>query len=184
MFDVLLRNEFVFKRSDIGRRQRESLKILHGFTDKVIRERRQELIDRPSEFQTLDDTAASDDIGGKKKMAFLDILLHSQIDGKSLSDSDIREEVDTFMFEGHDTTTSGITFCLYNLAMHPEVQEKCYREICDVIGDDKMASATYAQLNNLQYLEKVIKESLRMFPPVPIYGRNLKEDLVLSKCIT
>lgn len=179
MFDVLLRNEFVFKRSDIGRRQRESLKILHEFTDKVIRERRQELIDRPSEYNSLD-AATSDDIGAKKKMAFLDILLHSQIDGKSLSDSDIREEVDTFMFEGHDTSTSGITFCLYNLAKHPDVQEKCYQEICDVIGDDKMATATYAQLNNLQYLEKVVKETLRMFPPVPIYGRNLKEDLVLS----
>ncbi|GBP03883.1 Cytochrome P450 4d2 [Eumeta japonica] len=53
------------------------------------------------------------------------------------SDEDIREEVDTFMFEGHDTTTSGIAFALYLIARHKEVQEKLVEEVKHVLGTDK-----------------------------------------------
>ena len=45
------------------------------------------------------DESHSDDIGGKKKMALLDLLLQSTVDEKPLSNDDIREEIDTFMFE-------------------------------------------------------------------------------------
>ena len=46
-----------------------------------------------------------------------------------MSDLEIREEVDTFMFEGHDTTASGISWCLFNMAKHPQYQQKCREEI-------------------------------------------------------
>lgn len=74
------------------------LKILHDFTDNVIRKRREELKEElKNKKTTIQD---EDDIGSKKKLALLDVLLHSTIDGKPLSDLDIREEVDTFVFEG------------------------------------------------------------------------------------
>ncbi|EOA94327.1 Cytochrome P450 4F14, partial [Anas platyrhynchos] len=44
-------------------------------------------------------------------------------DGNTLSDEDISAEADTFMFEGHDTTASGLAWLLYNLAHHPQHQE-------------------------------------------------------------
>lgn len=50
-------------------------------------------------------------------------------DGKGLTDQEIAAEVDTFMFEGHDTTASGISWCLFNLANNVEIQEKCRREL-------------------------------------------------------
>ncbi len=50
-------------------------------------------------------------------------------DGNGLSNKEIEDEVDTFMFEGHDTTSSGISWMLYNMARHPEHQEKCRREV-------------------------------------------------------
>lgn len=84
--------------------------------------------------------------------------------------------------QGHDTTTSGITFALYNIAKYADVQRKCLKEIVDVIGTDpKHSTATITQLNQLSYLELVIKESLRLYPPVPIVGRLATDDVELSK---
>lgn len=83
--------------------------------------------------------------------------------------------------QGHDTTTSGITFCLYNIAKYPEVQEKCIKEIREVFGDDKTAPTTLSNLNDLHYLDLVVKESLRLYPSVPFIGRKALEDIELSK---
>lgn len=94
MFDVFVQNDLFFRFSKYYKIQKDALKILHGFTDKVIHERRAELIKRQSE-NAYDD----DDIGVKRKMALLDILLLSTIDGEPLTNLEIREEVDTFMFE-------------------------------------------------------------------------------------
>ena len=55
--------------------------------------------------------------------------------GSSLSDEDLRAEVDTFMFEGHDTTASGISWILYALASHPGHQQRCREEIQSLLGD-------------------------------------------------
>ena len=59
---------------------------------------------------------------GKKKIAFLDLLLQVKLsDGSGLSNSDIREEVDTFMFEGHDTTTCSLAWTLFLIGHYPKV---------------------------------------------------------------
>ncbi len=64
-----------------------------------------------------------------------DSLLIKDEDGNGLDDLAIRHEVDTFMFEGHDTTASAISWCLYNLAKHPKYQQQCREEIDDLLKD-------------------------------------------------
>lgn len=153
------------------RKEQKLLQVLHGFTDSVIKARRQELIDDGNPMVN------SNDAGMKRKLALLDLLLQATVDGKPLNDVDIREEVDTFMFEGHDTTTSGISFCLYNIAKYPEVQQKIFDEIQIGDGDDAL---TLNDLNNLHYLELVIKESLRLYPSVPYFARRLSEEITIN----
>lgn len=122
-----------------------------------------------------------DDHGIKKRTALLDILLDSTVDGVKLSNKDIQEETDNFMFAGHDTTTSAINFLLYNLAKHQDVQQKVYEEIKEVLGTNPTDSYTVNDLSNFKYFELVLKESLRIYSPVPIIGRYLREDVEISK---
>lgn len=113
-------------------------------------------------------------------MALLDVLLQSTIDGRPLTNEDIREEVDTFMFEGHDTTTSAICFALYAISNHPEVQAKIYKEIVEVVNG-RNEGLCNSDLGELKYLELVIKEVLRMYPPVPVFGRHTEEEFEISR---
>lgn len=158
---------------------------MHEFTERIIAER-QESLKKASAKTTVDNLTSNDeDLGIKKRMAFLDVLLQSTMDdGKPIPDKQIRDEVNTFMFEGHDTTTSAITFCLYALSRHADIQQKLFEEIHEYFGEDLKRPITYADLQKLEYLNCVIKESLRLYPPVPAIGRWLAEDLPVGKMMT
>ncbi len=157
--DSTLNLKFLPRTKQLRKRRAELIEAVHDFTTAVINERK-----KAHEGKSFESSA--DEFGRKQKLAFLDLLLESKVEGKPLNQDDLREEVDTFMFEGHDTTTSGIAFTFHCLAKHPEIQKKVYEEIKEVLGD--VETPTMQDLNKLNYLEKVIKESLRLFPPVCI----------------
>ena len=154
-----------FRFTPMYREQAKTLKIVHGFTDSVIKIRREKILEGAAE------------IAGEKKKCLLDMLLHATVDGQPLTNADIKEEVDTFMFEGHDTTTSGIAFTLYHLSRHQEIQQKVYEELVEVLErGDSDSYLDYRVLQELKYLEMVIKETLRITPSVPFMGRELTTD--------
>lgn len=64
----------------------------------------------------------------------------------------------------------------YNLAMYPKIQQKVFEECRAIFGDDLSRSLTMHDLNTLNYLELVIKETLRLYPSVPFFGRRMNED--------
>uniref|UniRef100_A0A182VPL4 Uncharacterized protein n=3 Tax=Anopheles merus TaxID=30066 RepID=A0A182VPL4_ANOME len=177
---VWQRVDFLFNLSPDKRRQDRIIKVLHDFTTKIIQSRRRELMEQGgSGGGTVEDEDMAD-LGTKRRMAFLDVLLQATIDGRPLTDREIQEEVDTFMFEGHDTTTIAISFTLLLLARHPEVQERVYREVVAIVGNDPATPATHRNLQDMKYLELVIKESLRLYPPVPIIARRFTENVELG----
>ena len=89
--------DFIFHRTAFGKQYLKSLSILHEFTRKVIKERKEEILNK-SENECKDD----EEFGIKKRTAFLDLLLEQHLlPDSQLSEEDIREEVDTFMFEGN-----------------------------------------------------------------------------------
>lgn len=169
-FSPITRNDYIFKLTPRYKDYQRHLKVLHNFTNNVIQNRINEL-----NKQTLQVTPDED--GKKRKLAFLDLLLNATIDGKPLSKEDIREEVDTFMFEGHDTTSFAISMTLYLLANHPEIQTLARNEQKELFGTDKDRQVTLQDLNDMKYLDLVIKESLRLYPSVPGIGRQVTEDI-------
>lgn len=171
------RSAFLFSLTKAKIRHDHCLNVLHTFTREVIEKRRKTILeeDEVGEVSYLDDS-----LGIKKKLALLDVLLKSTVDGKPLTNAEIAEEVDTFMFEGHDTVTSAITFGLYLLSQNPEAQQKVFEEVRGIVGEDLNVYPTYNQLQEMKYIECCIKETLRIYPPVPMYGRNLDEDIDLD----
>lgn len=65
------------------------------------------------------------------------------------------------MFEGHDTTSMGVTWALHLLGCNPEIQEKCYNEIQTVCGDSAYIDSE--ALGKFTYLECCLKEALRIY---------------------
>ncbi|KDR12227.1 cytochrome P450 4C1-like isoform X2 [Zootermopsis nevadensis] len=176
-----LHPDFLFRLSSAGKKYNERLTLLHSFTNKVIKEKKSLYATKS---QRTEDKGVSEDdeIGRKERVAFLDMLLDVSEGGRKLTDEEIREEVDTFMFEGHDTTSAGMCWALYMLGLHPDVQEKAYQEQKSIFqGSDR--SPTMKDLNEMKYLERVIKETLRLYPSVPGIGRVLNEDVKMGEFI-
>lgn len=70
-----------------------------------------------------------------------------------------------------------MSFIIYELALNPDIQEKCFTELNDVMGNNPDTSCTYTDLINMKYLEMVIKEGVRKYPSVPIVGRQTTENI-------
>uniref|UniRef100_A0A0K0D0Z2 Cytochrome P450 n=1 Tax=Angiostrongylus cantonensis TaxID=6313 RepID=A0A0K0D0Z2_ANGCA len=157
--------------SGIGFEFNRLVKLTNDFTRKVIADRKRSM----EEGELNEDTDGNLD---KKKRAFLDLLLHMQRSDE-LTDDDVREEVDTFMFEGHDTTSSGIGFTVWWLGQMPECQKKVHEELDSVFGDSDRLP-TPEDLRKLVYLEKCIKESLRLTPSVPLVARKLSNNVLIG----
>lgn len=165
--------------TSLAKKQTRNLKILHDFTKDVIKAKREKL-SQSDNHSALKIDESENDFDKNKKTTFLELLLKSTNNGKPLSDQSIQEEVDTFMFGGHDTTASGISFALHHLSRHPVIQEKVYQEIIEVFGKTSSVPMTYKSLKELKYMEMVIKETLRKHPSAPSISRTLTEDTVIG----
>lgn len=163
-----LHNKWVYYLTPDGWRFQKAKAHAHKHTEEVIRRRRETLKLEAQQHKTQQ----------KRNLDFLDILLSARdADGQSLSDEEIRAEVDTFMFEGHDTTASGLSWVLHALASNPHHQEVCRDEAARVLAG--RSQPEWDDMSNLPYTTMVIKESLRLYPPVPGIGRKLTQPLKL-----
>lgn len=180
MFNPFMAIDLIFRFSKYHSQMEQSLEIVREFNNVIITKRRKELASNKTVLEP--NPGDFDDFNIKKKMALMDILLQSEINGEPLSDEDIRDEVNTFMFAGHDTISSAMVFLLFNVAKHENVQQKLFAEIDAVFPKHrKDEEITFGKLAELHYMDLVIKESLRMYPPVPMFGRETQEEMVVSK---
>ncbi|XP_055467912.1 cytochrome P450 4F1-like isoform X1 [Psammomys obesus] len=170
---LLLHMDLLYRLTPDGMRFYKACRLVHDFTDAIIQERR----------RTLPGNSGDDVIKAKAKAKTLDfidvLLLTKDEDGKEMSDEDIRAEADTFMFRGHDTTASGLSWILYNLAKHPEHQERCRQEVQELLRGREPEEIEWDDLARLPFLTMCIKESLRLHPPVTMVSRCCTQDISL-----
>ncbi|XP_049309424.1 cytochrome P450 4p1-like [Bactrocera dorsalis] len=152
------------------------ISIVRNFSSEVIDKRRQVFAEEPEHSEDKADDNHS--FYTKKRYAMLDTLLRAERDGL-IDHVGICEEVDTFMFAGYDTTSMVLLFSLMNLSLYPEMQERCYQEILEHVEDD-LSHLDIQQLAKLKYLECFIKETQRLYPSVPVIGREVANDTRLA----
>ncbi|XP_076242843.1 cytochrome P450 4C1 [Calliopsis andreniformis] len=179
-----LYNQYIFNLVPKGWRQAKLLKILHGVTWQIIGERKKYHEETDGRYLTGfhdDPSKKHEDVNlgiRKKRLAMLDLLIaahrNNQIDNEG-----IREEVDTFMFRGHDTTAMSICFTIMLLAEHEEIQKRARAEV-NAIMQENGGKLTMSGLQCLSYLERCIKESLRLYPSVPFISRLPEMEVKLS----
>jgi cytochrome P450 len=131
----------------------QSIKNVDEVIYKLIRERRTDTKGRTDLLSTLIDVR--DD------------------DGSGLTDRQIRDEVFTLFFAGHETTALTLTWTLHLLSQNPQVEERLLAELKEVIGDRRAVADDF---HKLPYMDKVIRESMRVRPPVWAFGRQCIAD--------
>ena len=110
----------------------------------------------------------------------LDLLL-SAVDEheEPFTDQQIREEALTFVLAGHETTGTLITWALYMLMTHDEVLEACCKEVDSVLPNGM--TPTFEHVGELEVIEAVLYETLRLYPPAPFFVRQcVKEHTIGS----
>lgn len=137
-------------------------------------------------------------VNERRRFVMLDTLICAEKDGL-IDHEGICEEVDTLIFGGFDTSSMLLILTLMNLAMYPDIQEHCYREISEhiygkfeslyktvfisiiFIVSDNLSILDCTQLTKLKYLECCIKETSRLYPPVPVMARQTLTEMEFPK---
>jgi cytochrome P450 len=97
------------------------------------------------------------------------------VDAGTLTDERLRDQMVTVIFAGHDTTTTTLTFAFWALANDPEVRERFHEEVDRLDGPP-----TAGDLDDLEVTERVITETLRLFPPIYALPRETAEAVVVD----
>lgn len=90
-----------------------------------------------------------------------------------LSDQELRDEVMTIFIAGHETTANAMSWLWYILAQKPDLLKKVEQEVSEVLGECRPTAKDFA---SLEYCIKVFKETLRLYPPVPMLPRHIEQD--------
>ena len=157
------------------------LKIVTSFTESVLRKRKADILLKIKQNGTFWVNEESRD--KRHREPFIDILIRENMKNPDqMSDVDVRNEVETFMAAGHDTTGWCMVWTTYLLGLYPEIQEKVHHEI-DSFYEDGGADreVTLESLKTeFPYVESVIKESLRLYPPGAINTRTTEKEVQIG----
>jgi cytochrome P450 len=114
--------------------------------------------------------------GDDPPMDFLSVLLRARDRGEQ-SAAQLRDEMMTMLLAGHDTTALTLTYTWFLLSEHPEAERRVQAEVDEVVGDERPAMD---HVREFEYLEWVINEAMRLYPPVFTIFREPTEPVELG----
>ncbi|MFC6827087.1 cytochrome P450 [Halopelagius fulvigenes] len=152
-----------------NREYKRSLRVLEGIIDEIVAGRKG---------TEGDPSAAPAPAGGEEgpPMDLLSVLLRAQKRGEQ-TDEQLRDEMMTMLLAGHDTTALTLTYAWYLLSQHPEAEAKVHAELEAVCGGE---TPTTADVRRFDYIERVLQEAMRLYPPVYVIFREPQVDVRLG----
>lgn len=105
------------------------------------------------------------------------LMMATDEDGNGMTDRQLRDEAVTLVLAGHETTANALAWTWYLLSQHPEVEARLHDELSRVLGERLPRPD---DLRQLEYADMVIKESMRLYLPIPAIARVANEDLVVG----
>lgn len=163
-------SDVVYFNSSDGKAYQKACKFLHDYVRKLLNERRKNI------------HLTEEKLNQNKKLDFLDCLIMARSeDGDTLSDQDIIDQMATFLAAAIETSKTGLGFFFYNMATHKSYQAKVRKEIDGLLVDRETDDLLYKDLTHLPYTTQCIKESLRIYPPVAMIGRELTKPMKLDE---
>ncbi|CAN7992536.1 unnamed protein product, partial [Ixodes pacificus] len=168
----------IYDSTQEGKVFRADLQKMMTFTYSVMRKRKDKLqcTDTCPKCDTENDELIS---GGETTL--MNILLRKHIQDSSYTLADVRNDIDTIIAAGNDTTTTCMCWTLHYLGLYPEVQAKVHEELDEIFGNDTDGEITATHIRQMKYLECCLKEALRLYPSFPVIGRVLDEELTMGK---
>ncbi|CAG7828666.1 unnamed protein product, partial [Allacma fusca] len=165
--------------SSFGRKEKVTREYLQNFMDKVVQERKLEFLENNIDISLAQRTGEFEEV---ESLVALDQCLQKQLEGNTeVTDIYIRDLMNSAILAGHDTVAAGLTFALYLLAANPKEQVKLHAELDEVFGNDRDRNVESSDLPKLKFLECCIKETERLYPPIPLMPRTPENDFELDK---
>lgn len=99
-----------------------------------------------------------------------------------LSEELVKQQIDVLLVAGHETTASTIAYAILMLAMHPNIQEQVFNELHSIY-ETQSQETNYEVMQKCELLDRVIKETMRLFPVVFAFLRTPTADIPLKSCV-
>lgn len=200
IYNPLFHSDLVFRFSKWYNVEKSNAKITNDFVDDILRRKKIAYQnDKLNKSKSPDAEAEEEGASFKKPQVFIDQLLKLSMEGNFFTDQEVKDEANTivatvsprvalipqpvtgeFLSQGYESTALITSYCLLMLAMYPEMQDKCYEEIQSVLPN-KEDDLSYDDLSKLDYVERCLKETMRLFPTVPVVARKVDMDFQLSE---
>ncbi|CAH0627439.1 unnamed protein product [Chrysodeixis includens] len=150
----------------------EYKRIVFDFIGKIIKSKRKTMKEDTEQKKGTNDIRT-----------FLELITEASGGDRGYSDEELQEETLVLVMAGTDTSAVGASFTVCMLARHPDIQERAYEELKEVFGDSNRP-LTSEDLPRLKYLDAIIRETLRLYPPVPIIVRSVEKEITLPSGVT